>query len=63
MQALLSDSREAHAGEISQLTAERDALAAQLTAQRVQCQQREADLDALKQDLTSVMEGTLHSLQ
>lgn len=62
MQALLSDSREAHAGEISHLSAERDAMAGQLTAQRAQRQQREADLEALRQDLASAIEGALHSL-
>ena len=62
MQALLSDSRGAHAREISHLSAERDAIAEQLTAQRAQCRQWEAELEALRQDLPSAIEGALHTL-
>ena len=61
MQALLSESRGAHARETSHLSAERDAMAGQLTAQHAQCRQREAELEALRQDMASAVEGALQS--
>lgn len=53
----MTDSREAHAAEVSQLTAARDALGEQSAAQRVQQQRQTADLETLRQDLAAALEG------
>ena len=57
LQSELSTTHDAHAGEVSQLSADRDALAEQGAEQRAQCEAQSAELEALRQQLTDAMEG------
>jgi len=63
LQALLTDTREAHAADTCQLSAEKDMLAEQSEVQRVQVQQHIADLEALRQDLAAAIQGIRASIQ
>ena len=57
LQSKLAIAHDAHAGEVGQLSADRDALAKQCAEQRAQCGAQSAELEALRQQLTDAMEG------
>ena len=57
LQSELATTHDAHAGEIGQLSADRDALAKQCAEQRAQCEALSFELGALRQQLTEAMEG------
>ena len=61
LQAELASTQDAHAGEVRQLSADRDALAKQCAEQRAQFERQSAELEALEQQLTDAMEGKLSS--
>ena len=57
LQTKLASTQDAHAGEVGQLSADRDALAKQCAEQRTQCEQQSGELEAVGQQLTDAMEG------
>ena len=57
LQAELASRQEAHANDVSQLSADRDELTTQCAEQRAQCEQQSAELEALRQQLADAMEG------
>ena len=57
VQSELATAHDAHAGEVGQLSADRDALAQQCAEQRAQREAQSAELEALRQQLTDALEG------